>query len=88
MALPSITQTELDTIILSIANYFVDLTTKAAKLRRQNDPAAWKREREMIALHNYYTSLLFYDVSSGIMTDDELRRIIEYATRLIESCPS
>ena len=81
------TQTELDDTVLTIGSYFVELTEVAADQRGDADPEAYNREEEMMMLFNVYDALRFYDVSSGVLSNEEIRYLTELASVIIENCP-
>lgn len=82
------TQTEYDDKVNAIAEHSVRLAYNSAKFRRQYDPIMYQREEEVIFLQNILFSLSYYDVDSGLFTDNELRDLFALATQVIQYCPS
>lgn len=81
------TQTQFDGIVMSIVSYGSKMSEKVVALRRQSDPAAYKREEELMMLQNLITALAFYDLSSGILDDVTIRYYHELATDIVQHCP-
>lgn len=80
------TQTEYDEIVAAMVTFEVNLANKVSMLRRQNDPDAFRREEELMALQNVLFSLAHYDIDSEILTDSEIEWFYELGTTIIQNC--
>ena len=80
-------QETFDNTVLGIAEFESKLAYIAVQMRRQNDPDANRREEEMMFLQNVLNGLRNYDITSEILTDDEVNYYFELAVQVIQSCP-
>ena len=80
------TQTEYDEIVAAMVTFEVNLANKVSMLRRQNDPDAFRREEELMALQNVLFSLAHYDITSNILTESEIEWFYELGTTIIQNC--
>ncbi len=80
------TQEEYDRLIQSIATYEVRMADKVAALRSQRDPDAFRREEELMLLQNVLFTLNHYDITSGILTEQEIDKCHELATIVVQNC--
>ena len=81
------TQDEFDNTVLGIADNEVRMTYVTCQLRRQNDPDCNRREEELMMLQNVLNGLRNYDITSGILTDDQINYYYELATSIVQNCP-
>lgn len=81
------TQTELDNIILTIADKGVNRGIVTAALRRQGDPKAREMEESQIMLSNVLSSLKNYDVDSTLLSSADIDYLIELATIITQTKP-
>ena len=79
------TQDEYDELVLTFLDYEVKLVNRAALLRRSNDSDFFRVEEETMALQNILYSLSYYDITAGILTDDEIYYNFELATDIIQN---
>ena len=82
------TQAEYDNKVNSIAEHEVRLAYKASILRKQSDPAMFRREEELVFLQNVLYAISYYDISQGLFTDDEIRDLFALAMQVIQKYPS
>lgn len=80
------TQTEYDEIVAAMLSFEVKLANKVSMLRRQNDPDAFRREEELMALQNVLFSIAHYDITSNILTESEIDWYYELGTTIIQNC--
>ena len=80
------TQTEYDEIVAAMVTFEVNLANKVSMLRRQNDPDAFRREEELMALQNVLFSIAHYDITSNILTESEIEWFYELGTTIIQNC--
>lgn len=81
------TQTELDNIVLAIADKEVDRMVLVASLRRQGDPKAREMEESQLMLSNLVSALRDYDITSTLLSQDNLDYMIELATIITQTKP-
>jgi hypothetical protein len=74
------TQDELDDIVVALADRHVDVMVKACDLRRQGDPEARRIEEEQMLVQNCLSALKDYDVTSDVLTEDDIAYNIELIT--------
>lgn len=81
------TQNEFDDTVLAIASKHLDIMVITADLRRQGDPAAHRLEEEQMMVQNVISALKDYDVTSDVLSDDDINYLIELATGACITCP-
>lgn len=81
------TQQAFDDKILAVAQKGVDMAAHIADLRRQGDPAARRLEEEYMMLQNCLTSLKDYDITSDLLSDDDIKYVFELSTSILQTCP-
>lgn len=81
------TQTELDNIVLTIADKEVDRMVNVAALRRQRDPKAREMEESQMMLVNLTSSLRDYDITSTLLSQEDIDYMIELATIITQTKP-
>lgn len=80
-------QIELDEIVLTIANKEVDRMVIIAALRRQGDPKAREMEESQMMLSNLISALRDYDITSTLLSQDDINYMIELATIITQTKP-
>ena len=81
------TQAILDAKVLAVAAKGVDMMYISASLRRQGDPAAARLEEEYMFLQNVLYAVRDYDVTSDLLTADDINYLFELATNVVQSHP-
>jgi hypothetical protein len=81
------TQSEFDGIVLTIANKEVDRMVIVTALRRQGDPKAREMEESQMMLSNIISSLRDYDITSTLLSQDDIDYMIELATIVTQTKP-
>ena len=79
-------QTTYDEVILAMTSFSVKLGNKVLMLKRQRDPDVFRREEELMLLSNCIYSLNYYDVDSGLLTNQEIEHCYELATIVTQNC--
>ena len=87
MAYTIITQEHVDNLVLGIAAFTVDFAERCLDLFVQGDPDAWNQEQKLIAVQSVLWSLRDYDITTEILTEDEVMYLEELATSIIQDCP-
>ena len=82
-----VTQEEFDNQLGYLVGQQIKNARQAADLRRQNDPAAFRKEMGCIMLLNCIAALQDYDVTSGLLTDEEIQTTIELGTQVTLNWP-
>jgi hypothetical protein len=80
-------QTEFDNQVDLLVGHEVRLAYTASIMRKQNDPEVASREEELMLLQNCIYTLRNYDVTSLLLTDNEIRIATELATQTILNWP-
>lgn len=80
-------QSEFDDKVLAVAQKGVVMAAHIADLRRQGDPDARRLEEEYIMLQNCLTSLKDYDITSDLLSDDDIKYVFELSTSILQTCP-
>ena len=81
------TQEEYDSTVSYLVGQQIKNARQAADLRRQGDPAAFRKEMGCIMLLNCISALEYYDVTSGLLTDEEIQQTIELGTQVTLNWP-
>ena len=81
------TQTDFDNTVLSIASSHLDMMVITADLRRQGDPGAHRLEEEQMLVQNVISALKDYDVTSDVLSDEDVNYLIELATGACLTAP-
>lgn len=84
MSLVEYTQDRIDNIVIGITDVMVTLTDICMSLKAASDPGAYKMEEDLIALSVFCDSIRDYDVTSDILTQDEINTIIEFCVLITE----
>jgi hypothetical protein len=82
------TQEELDGLVICIATKGVYYAETTCDFRRQSDPDSLRRETEYIMLRNIITALQNYDITSEILSEDDISYLFELAILILEKCPN
>jgi len=82
------TQDAFDEAVLGIAAHEVRIGYACCQLRRQNDPDANRVEDELMMLQNVLYGVRNYDITSEILTDEEIAYYFELSTLIVQNCPS
>jgi hypothetical protein len=80
-------QLEFDNGVLAVAGKHIDIMTITADLRRQGDPESRRLEEEQIFVQNVLSALQDYDVTSDLLSDDDISYLFELATGALQTCP-
>lgn len=83
----TMTQEAFDKAFIGLASRQIDFMDVTAQLKKQDDPAVYKREEENLLIQNIIDALKHYDVESGVLTDEEIYYYFELGTLAIENCP-
>jgi len=67
--------------------YVVAKGKEVALAHRTGDRLFDRKLQELMALNNFLFSIQYYDYSSGIFTDNELKYLFEQLGRLGHTCP-
>ena len=81
----ALTQTEFDAALAILKSKGIDMGYRCALLRRQWDPKAWYREHELMMLQNIMYSLYEYDITSGLLEDDDIASLFEMGTQITQN---
>lgn len=81
------TQTEFDDIVLTIANKEVNRCMVVASLRRQDDSKAREMEESQLMLSNILSALKNYDITSTLLSTNDIDYLIELATIITQTKP-
>jgi hypothetical protein len=79
-------QTTYDEIVEAMILYSVKLADKVLMLKRQRDPDVIRREEELILLSNCIYTLNHYDITSEVLTDEEIEHAYELSTIILQGC--
>jgi hypothetical protein len=80
-------QQEFDDKVLAAVSGHLGVMEIAADLRIQGDPQARRLEEEQMFAQNMITALSDYDVSSGLLFDDDIDYLFQMATSAINKFP-
>lgn len=81
------TQAELDASIEILFLNKIRFANKVATLRKQDDPAAFNKEEYLMMFDNVMYSLRDYDVTSELLTDEEIEYLYELGTQISLNWP-
>lgn len=81
------TQVQFDAMFETMKGNGIRLGKAAADLHRRGDPAAAAREDEVMMLQNLIYTFRDYDVTSELLTDDEIRTAYEMASQIALNWP-
>jgi len=81
------TQETFDDKVIAIASQHVTRMGIVADLRMQGDSQAQRLEQEQMFLQNVLSALQDYDITSEILTDDEIEYLHELASGALISFP-
>ena len=81
------TQEEFDDRVLTIANTGVDRMVIIAAMRRQGDPKARELEEDMMLFSNVMNSLQNYDITSTLLSANDIDYLFELATLVLQTKP-
>jgi hypothetical protein len=81
------TQTDFDAEVVVLIGNEVRFGNTTALLRKRDDPAYKAREEELMMLQNVIYCLRDYDVTSGLLEDDEILKLIEIGTKITLNWP-
>lgn len=81
------TQETFDEIVLTIADKQINRCMVVASLRKQGDPKARELFESQMMLSNILSSLKNYDVTSTLLSTDDIDYLIELATIITQTKP-
>jgi hypothetical protein len=80
-------QTTFDDMVDTLIGHEIRITKHAADMHKQDDPIAPEREDEVMMMQNIIYSLRDYDVTSELLTDDEIRTNYEMGLQIAINWP-
>jgi hypothetical protein len=80
-------QTDFDISVQILFLNKIKYCTKVSTMRRQNDPAVFTKEEYLMMFDNIMYSLRDYDVTSELLTDDEIEYLYELGTQISLNWP-
>lgn len=82
----SLTQTKLNIEVQNLEIGIAEITCKTANLIRAGDQDAYRMQHRLMRLQVCKWCLVGYDISSEILTDDEIDYILEQGNKVLQSC--
>lgn len=82
------TQEQFNDEVFNLQVGIAGLTVKVTDLIRSGDQDAYRMQHRLIRVQICRMCLMGYDLTSDVLTDDEISYTFEQAHKILQSCPS